>query len=362
MTLRTNFEHLVRPIARQSTSQNTRCSCKRFLYNLISPLVPAFENDRERKSEMNVPRLCIWLALFHCTITGMLVGQTAKPDDNSPQAHVSRVTIDPQTITILHLRPGFVSSIRLPEEITSVVLGNPQEFKAEHSEAEPRLVFLKPITAKAAETNALITTKTGHEISLHLVSNARSGNAQVDFFLDYERPHSFLIPADDSSFAIGQTRSLNAEDTPQQDTATVWIEQQLRKQTKSSISQWSGKRLQVAVGEAAESNHYMSVTFSVLNNSGATIELLPPQLRLAGPMNGKDSNKVKAEPVAIDQYKLTALKLGPGARADGVLLFERPEFKESSEQLLLQIAQVEQVDRPVLVPVSFTAPIARTAQ
>jgi hypothetical protein len=138
MTLRTNFEHLVGTRARKSTTQNKGRSFKRLLYNLISPLLPAFENEVERKSEMNVRRFCIWLALVQCTITGMLLGQTAKPDDNSAQPHVSRVTIDPQTVTILHLRPGFVSSIRLPEEITSVVLGNPQEFKAEHSEAEQK--------------------------------------------------------------------------------------------------------------------------------------------------------------------------------------------------------------------------------
>ena len=59
---------------------------------------------------------------------------------------------------------------------------------------------------------------------------------------------------------------------------------------------------------------------------------------------------------------MTTQRLGPGERADGVLLFERPSFKESNEQLLLQVAQAEQVDRPVLVPISFTAPIARKAQ
>jgi hypothetical protein len=34
-------------------------------------------------------------------------------------------------------------------------------------------------------------------------------------------------------------------------------------------------------------------------------------------------------------------------------MFERPAFKASSERLMLQVAQVEQVDRPVLAAVSF---------
>ena len=37
-------------------------------------------------------------------------------------------------MTVLHLRPEFESTIRMPEEITSVILGSPGEFKAEHSE------------------------------------------------------------------------------------------------------------------------------------------------------------------------------------------------------------------------------------
>jgi hypothetical protein len=54
---------------------------------------------------------------------------------------------------------------------------NPAAFKAEHSEAEPRLVFLKPITTEASESNAVITTRQGEEISLHLIS---AGKATAD--------------------------------------------------------------------------------------------------------------------------------------------------------------------------------------
>jgi hypothetical protein len=47
--------------------------------------------------------------------------------------------------------------------------------------------------------------------------------------------------------------------------------------------------------------------------------------------------------------------LRPGERADGVIVFERPSFKESAEKLQLQLAEAEQVDRPILVPVPFIA-------
>jgi type IV secretory pathway VirB9-like protein len=121
--------------------------------------------------------ILIHLLLFSGLTTGLVLGQTEKIPNSPPRPHVSKLTIDAQNVTVLRLRPGFVSSVRVPEEVSSVVLGNSQEFKAEHSEAEPRLVFLKPLTAKPSETNALITTKSGHEIPLHLVSNGKTGGA-----------------------------------------------------------------------------------------------------------------------------------------------------------------------------------------
>ena len=62
-----------------------------------------------------------------------------------PEAVVAKITtiaIEPGVVTLLHLAPGFTTSVRLPEEINSVVLGNPAKFKAEHSDSEPGLLFL----------------------------------------------------------------------------------------------------------------------------------------------------------------------------------------------------------------------------
>lgn len=67
--------------------------------------------------------------------------------------HVSSVSIADGTVTQLHLAPGYTTSVKLPEEVSSVVIGDPARFKAEHSESEPRLVFFKPITDQPAESN-----------------------------------------------------------------------------------------------------------------------------------------------------------------------------------------------------------------
>jgi cytochrome c oxidase cbb3-type subunit 2 len=49
----------------------------------------------------------------------------------------------------------------MPEEITSVILGSPESFKAEHNEGEPRYIYVKPITRDPAVSNLMIATKSG---------------------------------------------------------------------------------------------------------------------------------------------------------------------------------------------------------
>src|SRR5580658_6696864 len=91
--------------------------------------------------------------------------------DSPAGARVATISINPREVTVLHLRPEFESTIRMPEEITSVILGSPSEFKAEHSEKEPEYVYVKPITKEAAQSNLLIATKSGQHVTLELVSD-----------------------------------------------------------------------------------------------------------------------------------------------------------------------------------------------
>jgi hypothetical protein len=267
--------------------------------------------------------------------------------------------VEDGSVTVLHLAPGYTTSVRLPEEISSVVIGNPTSFKAEHSEAEARLVFLKPTTSKPSESNALITTKSGKEISLHLVSVGKgAGNARVDFLVEYRPPESMLIGPDKQSFLI-------ADNSPVTSTATANslnqpgepgpLAKHLEKQKVLPSPAWQGKEMLVALGDSLETNHQTILSFSVLNDSKRVIELLPPQLELTGTAHGNGGKRIKGDPVAISDYRMTRRRLQPGERADGVIVFERPNFKESAEKLQLQLAQAEQVDRPVLLPVPFTA-------
>ena len=131
---------------------------------------------------------------------------------------------------------------------------------------------------------------------------------------------------------------------------------ELLRQQRLDDPHWEGKQLRVAVGRAAQTREGMTVTFSVINSSSRTIELLPPQIQLAGKSKGKHGKTIKAAPVATKDYRMTARRLAPGARADGVVIFERPTFKESRERLVLQVAQADEVDRPVLAPIAFVDP------
>jgi hypothetical protein len=303
----------------------------------------------------------ICLSLVHLTTIIFLLPHMALSQTALPQARIVSLNVDPEQVVVLHLHPGYVSSVRVREEVSSVVLGDPGAFKAEHSEAEPQLVFFKATSPKPAQTNALITTRGGHEISLSLVSQDKSDRSEpVDYILNCEHHQSFLIASTHPIFAIGETKNVTTEDqptsTPKEKAGSR--EEDLSRAERIENPRWEGKELRVAVGQTVEKEQQMAVPFTVLNSSARTIELLPPQIQLAGTSKDKHRKAIKAEPVAIKGYWITSRRLAPGARADGIVVFERPAFKESTERLLLVVAQVEEVDRPVLAPIAFVAPVS----
>ena len=245
----------------------------------------------------------IRLSLVHLIALTITIAAVASAQVDLPRAQIVTLSLDPQNVTVLHLRRGFVSSVRLPEDVSSVVLGDPAAFKAEHSDAEPQLVFFKPTSPKPAETNALITTRSGHEVSLSLVSEGSSNRGgAVDYVLKYEPPRSFLIGAAHPSFAIGETKGLTQESLPTSNAPSKGSsdERGLLGQQRLDAPHWEGKQLRVAVGRTQESGEEMTVAFSVLNSSARTIELLPPQIQLAGTSKNKHGKTIKAE-ASVDQ-------------------------------------------------------------
>jgi hypothetical protein len=103
----------------------------------------------------------------------------------------------------------------------------------------------------------------------------------------------------------------------------------------------------------------VAVSFSVLNTSGHAIEIVPPQIQIAGVTKQKKKKKGKniiSDQLEIRDFRLSATRLEAGGRADGVVLFDRPNYKQSTEKLYLQLAEADKIDQPVLLCLPFTPP------
>jgi hypothetical protein len=289
-------------------------------------------------------------------------------------ARVAPVTISANEITTLHLRPDFESSIRMPEEITSVILGSPGTFKAEHSEGEPEYVYVKPITKEPAQSNLLIATKSGQHVTLELISDGVVANGvtqPVDFLIEYRASRSFLIGSDSPSMISPQPfekasrpaakPAHEASGTAVPSALDVEFEQQERVNAPT-WAKWDGKQIETSIGDIRQWSNQTVVSYSIYNNSDKPVEIVPPQIQITGRVAKKKKKKegkgISSDQLEIRDFRLSTTRLEPGGRADGVVVFDRPNFKQSTEKLFLQLAQADQVDQPILIRLPFTPPIA----
>jgi hypothetical protein len=292
-------------------------------------------------------------------------------------------TVQEGQVTVVYLAPRFATAIRMPDLINSVVLGDPAAFAAEHSEREPQIVFVKPITDKASQTNLLISTTHGYQASLLLISQGDAQKAQpsVDFEMKYRPAGRFMIDPSSSSASVAQTVSLNsgsaaAKETsgplairpsPQNADASLGLDSLLERQQRAPLPALYGEKpgvappgkqiLKAGVSEVIDHGQEVVVLFSVLNVQNHAIELMPPQVQLGGKV--KKGTIVhhtvwsNSEQLPVEDFRMSRRRIGPGERADGVLVFQRPSFKQSNETLLLQMADSGAVDRPALAPIGF---------
>jgi len=330
-------------------------------------------------------------------------GQQTVQIQVQPQV-VGRSIRDGQVTTVF-LAPRYVTAIRMPEPINSVVVGDPASFSAEHSDREPNLVFVKPITAKAAQTNLLILSTRGLQASLLLISRGEpkeEGQPAVDFLMRYRPAGQFMIqPAATPSAMIPKTitvastiapssaSGLSAPVVPASLTArgiskdrpallaTVAVnstkldrpalDDLLDRQRRAPLPVLYGQKpgisppgkelVKTGVSEVIDQGSEVVVLFSVMNVQDHAVELMPPQIQLGGmKKSGKFVRKSRwstAEQLPVTDFRISRRRLGPGERADGVVVFKRPSFKQSTETLFLQMAESGAVDRPALAPIGF---------
>ena len=317
--------------------------------------------------------------IFHTLAAVALFATTAGAQQSAPaldagqarhdvQPVISEVTVSSSTVTDVHLQPLFTTTIRLPDAVSSVAIGAPTLFSAEHSDQEPKLVYVKPSTAKASESNLVVTMENGETISLRLLSDGASAlHAPVDFIVNYKPQASFFIGSTDSA----PTRT-KPEDKKKLDP----LDQALDGQSRVATPSWQTgtappkkgtplkepQSIEGALGEIRDLHGSMLVAYSVRNQSDHWVEVLPPQIEMTSP-DAKDQLKKKAkkqvvmaEQVPVAGFRVNGRRLAPGQRIDGVVAFARPGFKQSQERLLLQLASAKSVDEPLLLEVPFVAP------
>jgi hypothetical protein len=291
-------------------------------------------------------------------------------------ARVATITINPNQVTALHLRPEFESTIRMPEEITSVILGSPSSFKAEHNEGEPQYVYVKPITKDPVQSNLLIATKSGQHVTLELISDgagANNASQPVDFLIEYRASRSFLVMSDAAVPVMPKVneKSAPSEVSPTHSPSAVpsAMDQEFEQQAKLNApkwTKWDGKQIETSIGDIRQWSNETVVSYSVYNSSDQPVEIVAPQIQITGRKTEKKKKKegkgVLSDQLEIRDYRLSVTRLEPGGRADGVVVFDRPNFKQSTEKLFLQLAQADQVDHPILIRLPFTPPIAAERQ
>lgn len=280
-------------------------------------------------------------------------------------------------VAVVEVAPHFVSAIRLPEPVNSIAVGDPVLFQVEHSEREPDLVLVKALTEKSAETNLIVSTTHGRRFSLLLLNRGSASTAQrVDFLLQYKPAGSFLVEPEVVPFAlIGPTAPINKleqqlsvkaaglDDQPRMTSLDALLERQKDAPLPTLYGQRfegenvKGDRLRVGISEALDGGDQVTVLFSLVNTSKHAILIMPPQVQLGG--KTKTGKVVKhdrwstAEQLPVTDFRLSRRRVGPQERADGVVVFERPPYKQSNEQLFLQLAESGAVDRPALAPIGF---------
>lgn len=300
----------------------------------------------------------------------LLIPLRATAYNGDPTGRVVTLTLQQGSITTLHLRPEFESIIHLPEEVTSVVVGSPGSFKVEHSEGEPEYVYVKPLVRTRSQSDLLIATKSGQHIVLELISDGGDAatTQPVDFLLEYHSPRSLLVAGSPVTETARPSRaeSVSVPDTSRSSKALSAIDEEFEQQKLVNAPDWKawdGQRIKTSIGDIRQWNNQTAVSYSVFNASDKPVEIVAPQIQITGLTADKKKKKTKkagilADQLEISDYRLSATRLEPGGRADGVVVFDRPNFKQSTEKLFLQIAQADQVDKPVLVQLPFTPPIS----
>jgi hypothetical protein len=267
--------------------------------------------------------------------------------------------------SLVYLNSQVTTTIRLPEPVNSVVVGDSTLFHVEHTPSEPLTVFARALSVTSSESNLVISTTRGRQFVLIMRSAGGSGErtASADllvmckaaggFFIEDTYPDSLIAEV----VRLGQNTA-SASSAPSdlmRAVSSPSLSDLMARQSQNQLSKLYGDRIRVSIGQVIEQGPQLIVLFSVLGGN-RTVELVPPQVQLAGRTNSGILRRARwatAEQLPVQAYVMSSRRLAAGERVDGVVVFERPLLKQSTEELLLQIADSAAIDKPALAPISF---------
>ena len=303
--------------------------------------------------------------LFHVLFTLVLcisvAAQTRNPRTNGP-----KTVLEGKPATI-RLAPHVTTTIRLPEPVNSVVIGDPSLFQAEYSINESLFVFTRPTGSDPAQTDLVISTVRGRQFILLLRSRGVSPDemeSAVDIVVLCQPSGAHFIEETFPSAIISETVSVanslttsnvKGSATPEGISDTS-LNEILERQRQLRIVKLYGDHIRVGIGQVIESGSWLIVSFSVMNSKSDPVELVPPQVQLVGQSKPSSLHRRRSETVQqipVEIYQWTLRRLKGGERTEGVVVFQRPAVKQSTEGLFLQIADSAAIDQPILAPINF---------
>jgi len=301
----------------------------------------------------------IWLLII---LSGSLAAQT-----NSGRNGIATKTVFEGQPASIRLAPRVTTTIRLPDPVNSVVLGDSNVFQAEYSPNEPLLVFARTTASVLARTNLVISTVRGRQFVLLLrsVGTPSNGNeTSADLLVTCEAAQVRFIEETFPSTLVSETVNLDAAARPLPNESVpisrneneLPLDEFLNRQRNQKAQQLYGAGIRIAVGHIAQDGNRLIVPFSVINSKAHPIELAPPQVQLRSQSKAGIFRRTRwntVQQMAIEFYRMTSRRLNRQQRADGVVIFERPPIKQSNEVLVLQIADSGAVDQPTLAPIKF---------
>src|SRR5213594_413547 len=153
--------------------------------------------------------LCVAVLIL---LSGSLSAQTK----NARNRNGSKRVFEGQPARI-QLAPQVTTTIRLPEAVNSVVLGDSNRFQAEYSPKEPLLVFARPTAPDIAETNLVISTVSGRQFILILKSlgvSTDQGQAGADLLVTCQAAPVRFIEETFPSGLVSETLNLRISARP----------------------------------------------------------------------------------------------------------------------------------------------------